>query len=95
VIAAIGAVIAFVKGDWRLVLLLALAAGLGLAAWRIYAAGAASEVARQTAGSLATHRERVVIDEKLDRETIDALCRRAGGGDGCGGLLLDGKRPAR
>lgn len=90
----LGAAVAFVKSDWRLVLLLALAAGLGLAAWRIYAAGAASEVARQNAGSLEAHRERVVIDEKLDRATIEDLCRRAGGGAGCLGLQ-PGDQPAR
>lgn len=92
--AALAAAFALVKGDWRLLLLLALAAGLGLAAWRIYAAGAASEVARQNAGSLEAHRERVVIDEKLDRTTIENLCRSAGGGDGCLGLQLGG-RPTR
>ncbi|MCM5560327.1 hypothetical protein [Pleomorphomonas sp. JP5] len=90
----LGGAIAFVKADWRLVLLVALAAGLGLAAWRIYAAGAASEVARQNAGSLEALQERVVIDEKLDRETIEDLCRRAGGGAGCGGLREHG-RPTR
>lgn len=90
----LGAAIAFVKTDWRLVLLLALAAGLGLAAWRIYAAGAASEVARQNAGSLEAHRERVVIDEKLDRATIEDLCRAAGGGAGCLGLQ-PGDQPTR
>lgn len=88
------AAIAFVKSDWRLVLLLALAAGLGLAAWRIYAAGAASEVARQNANALEAHRERVVIDEKLDRAAIEDLCRRAGGGAGCLGLS-SGDKPAR
>lgn len=92
--AALAAAFAFVKGDWRLLLLLALAAGLGLAAWRIYAAGAASEVARQNAESLEAHRERVVIDEKLDRTTIEDLCRRAGGGDGCHSLQHGG-RPTR
>ena len=92
--AVLAAVFAFVKGDWRLFLLLALAAGLGLAAWRIYAAGAASEVARQNAESLEAHRERVVIDEKLDRTTIEDLCRRAGGGDDCLGLQHGG-RPTR
>jgi hypothetical protein len=92
--AVLAAAFAFVKGDWRLLLLLALAAGLGLAAWRIYAAGAASEVARQTAGSLEAHRERVVIDEKLDRTTIEDLCRRAGGDDSCLGLQ-HGSRPTR
>ena len=91
---ALAAAVAFVKRDWRLVLLLALAAGLGLAAWRIYAAGAASEVARQKAGSLEAHRERVVIDEKLDRATLEDLCRRAGGGTGCFGLH-PGDKPAR
>ncbi len=90
----LGAAIAFVKVDWRLVLLLALAAGLGLAAWRIYAAGAASEVARQAAGSLEAHRERVMIDEKLDRATLEDLCRAASGGDGCSGLHQHG-RPTR
>lgn len=92
--AVFAAAFAFVKGDWRLFLLLALAVGLGLAAWRIYAAGAASEVARQNAGSLEAHRERVVLDEKLDRNTIEDLCRRAGGGDGCLGLQPGG-RPTR
>lgn len=92
--AALAAAFAFVKSDWRLLLLLALAAGLGLAAWRIYAAGAASEVARQNAGSLESHRERVVIDEKLDRATTEDLCRRAGGGDDCGGVREHG-RPTR
>lgn len=92
--AALAAAFAFIKGDWRLLLLLALAAGLGLAAWRIYAAGVASEVARQNAGSLEAHRERVVIDEKLDRKTIEELCRRAGGRDGCLGLQPGG-RPTR
>ncbi len=82
----LSAAVAFIKSDWRLVLLLALAAGLGLAAWRIYAAGAASELARLSAGGLEAHRERVVIDEKLDRATIEDLCRRAGGGAGCLGL---------
>jgi hypothetical protein len=91
VIGLLGAVVAFVKGDWRLVLLLALGAVLSLAAWRLYAAGAASEVARQTAGSLEAHRERVVIDEKLDRTTLEALCRAAGGGDDCGGLRQHGR----
>lgn len=90
----LGAAIAFIKSDWRLVLLLALAAGLGLAAWRIYAAGAASEVTRQSAGSLEAHRERVVIDEKLDRAAIEDLCRAAGGGSGCLGLQ-PGNQPAR
>ncbi|SCM74029.1 exported hypothetical protein [uncultured Pleomorphomonas sp.] len=80
--AVLAAAFAFVKGDWRLLLLLALAAG------------AASEVARQNAGSLDAHRERVVIDEKLDRTTIEDLCRRAGGGGGCSGLQLGG-RPTR
>ncbi|MBS1168039.1 MAG: hypothetical protein H6R00_4064 [Proteobacteria bacterium] len=92
--AALAAAFAFVKGDWRLFLLLAPAAGLGLAAWRIYAAGAASEVARQNAGSLEAHRERVVIDEKLDRATIEDLCRSAGGGASCLGLQHGG-RPTR
>lgn len=92
--AALTAAFAFVKGDWRLFLLLALAVGLGLAAWRIYAAGAASEVARQNAESLGNLRERVVIDEKLDRNTIEDLCRRAGGGAGCLGLQHGG-RPTR
>jgi len=92
--AIVAAVVAFVKGDWRLLLLLAIAAALGVVAWRIYAAGAASEVARQTAGSLEAHRERVVIDEKLDRKTIEDLCRRAGGGDGCLGMQ-HGRRPTR
>ena len=90
----LSAAIAFFKADWRLLLLIAIAAALSLAAWRIYAAGAASEVARQTAGSLEAHRERVVIDEKLDRTTIEDLCRRAGGGDGCLGLR-NGGRPTR
>ena len=90
----LSAAVAFVKSDWRLVLLLALAAGLGMAAWRVYAAGAASEVARQNSGGLEAHRERVVIDEKLDRAAIEDLCRAAGGGDGCGGLRQHG-RPTR
>lgn len=88
------AAIAFFKADWRLVLLLALAAGLGLAAWRIYAAGAASEAARQNARGLEAYRERVVIDEKLDRAAIEDLCRAAGGGAGCLGLH-PGSQPAR
>lgn len=85
-IGALGAAIAFVKADWRVVLLLALAAGLGVAAWRIYAAGAASEAARQAAGSLEAHRERVVIDDAVRTDDDVALCMRLGGGGDCRGL---------
>ena len=92
--AALTAAVAFIKGDWRLLLLLALAVGLSLAAWRIYAAGVASEVARQNAESLEAYREREGIDEQLDRQTIENLCRRAGGGAGCLGLQHGG-RPTR
>jgi hypothetical protein len=91
--AALTAAFAFVKGDWWLLLILALAAGLGLSGWRIYAAGAASEVTRQNAESLGSLRERVVIDEKLDRQTIEDLCRRAGGGNDCLGLRNAGRPP--
>lgn len=92
--ALVAAAVAIFKGDWRVILLLTVAVALGVAAWRIYAAGAASEVARQNAGSLEAHRERVVIDEKLDRATLEDLCRAAGGGDGCLGLQHGG-RPTR
>ena len=90
--AALAAAFTFVKGDWRLFLLLGLAAGLGVVVWRIYAAGAASEVARQNVESLGKFRERVVIDEKLDRKTIEELCCRAGGAMAVSGCNTVGDR---
>jgi len=70
----------------RLALLVAIAVGLGVAGWRLYAKGWADSRADQDRAALKAQRERVILDEKLATETPAEVCRRLGGGSLCDGL---------
>lgn len=70
----------------RLVLLLVLAVGLGVAGWRLYAKGWSDARSDQERAALKAQRERVILDEKLATETPVEVCRRLGGGSLCDGL---------
>lgn len=70
----------------RLALLIALAVGLGVAGWRLYAKGWTDAQAEQDLAAMKAQRERVILDEKLATETPAEICRRLGGGSLCDGL---------
>lgn len=70
----------------RLVLCIAVAVGLGVAGWRLYAKGWSDARADQDRAALKAQRERVILDEKLAAETPVDICRRLGGGARCDGL---------
>ena len=72
--------------NFRLALLIALAVGLGVAGWRLYAKGWSDARAEQDRAALKAQRERVILDEKLATETPVDICRRLGGGALCDGL---------
>jgi hypothetical protein len=70
----------------RLALCLAIAAGLGVAGWRLYAKGWSDARADQDRTALKAQRERVILDETLAAETPAEVCRRLGGGARCDGV---------
>ena len=75
-----------IGANLRLMLLAAVALGLGGAGWLLYAKGWSDARAAEDRAALQAQRERVILDDQLATETPVEICRRLGGGARCDGL---------